>query len=126
MKRATIMLLIAAGLAAVRGEATRAQSREVHDTYYFICEINKASIVMLAESGIVPEPLAGRIAKGIQEVIVSLAVKRPNDYFDFEPKLLEVAGPEASRVHTGRSRQDIESTTSANTRANRCSMRTRR
>ena len=32
-------------------------------------EINKASIVMLAETGIVPKDVARRIAKGIAEVI---------------------------------------------------------
>ena len=110
MRRALIAVVLTAGLITVRGDGARAQGGQIHDTYYFICEINKASIVMLAENGIVPEPLAARIAKGIQETIVSLSAKRPTDYFDFEPKLLEVAGPEASRVHTGRSRQDIEST----------------
>jgi argininosuccinate lyase len=84
-----------------------------HDTFYFIGEINKASIVMLAETGIVPRPLAGRIARGIRTAIDGQAAPgspRPTDYFDFEPMVIAAAGPDASRMHTGRSRQDIEST----------------
>jgi argininosuccinate lyase len=89
------------------------QSSPPHDTFYFIGEINKASIVMLAERGIVPQPLAGKIAHGIRVAIDSQAAPgspRPTDYFDFEPMVIAAAGPEASRVHVGRSRQDIEST----------------
>jgi argininosuccinate lyase len=35
--------------------------------------------------------------------------QRSADYLDYEPRLLAVAGPDASRLHTGRSRQDIAS-----------------
>ena len=78
----------------------------------FLDQINKASIVMLAETGIVPEPLAGRIAQGIARVIADERAASPRksaDYLDYEPRLLAAAGPEASRLHTGRSRQDIAS-----------------
>jgi argininosuccinate lyase len=99
---------------AVMVVVARAQSAAPpHDTFYFIGEINKASIVMLAETGIVPRPLASRIARGIRTAIDSQAVPgapRPTDYFDFEPMVIAAAGPDASRMHTGRSRQDIEST----------------
>jgi len=105
--------LVVAGL-ALTVVAVRAQSTATpHDTFYFIGEINKASIVMLAETGIVPRPLASRIARGIRTAIDSQAVPgapRPTDYFDFEPMVIAAAGPDASRMHTGRSRQDIEST----------------
>src|SRR5205807_206642 len=36
--------------------------------------------------------------------------RRSADYLDYEPRLLAAAGPEGSRLHTGRSRQDIAST----------------
>jgi len=76
-------------------------------------EINKASIVMLAETGIVPRDVAGRIARGIALVIENerTGEKRTSaDYLDYEPRLIAVAGQEASRLHTGRSRQDLAST----------------
>jgi argininosuccinate lyase len=88
----------------------RAQS---HDDFHHLGEINKASIVMLAEEGLVPAGLAAEIAAGIERVIEEqdeAGAARSSNYLDFEASLLEVAGPEASRLHTGRSRQDIGST----------------
>ena len=83
----------------------------------FLDQINKASIVMLAETGIVPRDVAQRIAKGIAEVIenekngkAGFAPRESADYLDYEPRLIKVAGQEASRLHTGRSRQDLAST----------------
>ncbi len=83
----------------------------------FLDEINKASIVMLAETGIVPKDVAQRIAKGIAEVIDNEKAGKEGfkprssaDYLDYEPRLIAVAGQEASRLHTGRSRQDLAST----------------
>ncbi len=80
-------------------------------------EINKASIVMLAETGIVTKDVAQRIAKGIAEVIANEKAGKEGfkprssaDYLDYEPRLIKVAGQEASRLHTGRSRQDLAST----------------
>jgi argininosuccinate lyase len=81
----------------------------------FLDQINKASIVMLAETGIVPRDVASRIAKGIAQVSADertgkLQPRESADYLDYEPRLIAVAGPEASRLHTGRSRQDLAST----------------
>ena len=83
----------------------------------YLDQINKASIVMLAETGIVPRDVVQRIAKGIAEVIDNektgkdgLAPRSSADYLDYEPRLIKVAGQEASRLHTGRSRQDLAST----------------
>ena len=80
-------------------------------------EINKACIVMLAETGIVPKDVAKRIAKGIAQVIENekngangTTPRSSADYLDYEPRLIAVAGQEASRLHTGRSRQDLAST----------------
>jgi len=80
-------------------------------------EINKACIVMLAETGIVPKEVAKRIAKGIAQVIENektgangTTPRSSADYLDYEPRLIAVAGQEASRLHTGRSRQDLAST----------------
>jgi argininosuccinate lyase len=79
----------------------------------FLDRINQASIVMLAESAIVPHAVAARIAKGIAELMErerGSPPQRSADYLDYEPRLTAIVGPDASRLHTGRSRQDIAST----------------
>jgi argininosuccinate lyase len=79
----------------------------------FLDEINQACIVMLADAGIVPRAVAARIAQGIDEIMVherKSGRTRSADYLDYEPRLTAVVGPDASRLHTGRSRQDIAST----------------
>ncbi|MPZ42696.1 MAG: hypothetical protein GEV05_04675 [Betaproteobacteria bacterium] len=77
----------------------------------FLDEINQASVVMLCETGIVPRELGSRIARGIAQVMANEPrAQRSADYLDYEPQLIAVAGPEASRLHSGGSRQDIAST----------------
>ena len=79
----------------------------------FLDQINKACIVMLAEAGIVPLAAATRIASGIAQVMAQAAASAPRrsaDYLDYEPRLIAVVGADASRLHSGRSRQDIAST----------------
>ena len=79
----------------------------------FLDEINKASIVMLDATGILPHDLARSIAQGIAKVIEEErqgTPRRSADYLDYEPRLIAAAGPDASRLHTGRSRQDIAAT----------------
>ena len=79
----------------------------------FLDQINKASVVMLDKTRIVPRALAVKIAQGIAQVIAQERTSTPQrsaDYLDYEPRLLAAAGPDASRLHTGRSRQDIAST----------------
>ncbi len=83
----------------------------------FLDQVNKASIVMLAGTGIVPKDVAQRIARGIMQVIENekngsdgFKPRESADYLDYEPRLIAVAGQEASRLHTGRSRQDLAST----------------
>jgi argininosuccinate lyase len=78
----------------------------------FLDQINKASIVMLAETAIVPRDTAAVIAKGIAKLIAEdhgALPGRSADYLDYEPRLTAAVGADASRLHTGRSRQDIAS-----------------
>ena len=79
----------------------------------FLDQINKASIVMLDETGIVPRETAAVIARGIAQVIAQDRNAPPRvsaDYLEYEPRLTAAVGSDASRLHTGRSRQDIAST----------------
>ena len=100
----TLALALVPAGAAAQGE---------RDDFDRLGQINKASIVMLAEAGLVPPPLAATIAAGIAQVIAEQGEpgsRRSSDYLVFEERLVEVAGRGASRLHTGRSRQDIGST----------------
>jgi argininosuccinate lyase len=79
----------------------------------YLDQINKASIVALAEAGVVAPDVARRIAIGILTLIqAAQGSPRPwsADYLDYEPQLLAVVGADASRLHCGRSRQDISAT----------------
>ncbi len=88
--------------------------RAAHDNFYWLGELNKASTVMVAEQGIVPKALAASIAQGVARVIEDgkkPGAPRPGDYLQYEPLLIAYAGPDATRMHSGRSRQDILATT---------------
>ncbi|MCY4661171.1 MAG: argininosuccinate lyase [Acidobacteria bacterium] len=90
-----------------------AAAQDDRDDFDRLGQINKASIVMLAEAELVPPPLAATIAAGIAQVIAEQdreGSRRSSDYLVFEERLVAVAGRGASRLHTGRSRQDIGST----------------
>jgi argininosuccinate lyase len=79
----------------------------------FFDQVNRASIVILDESGLVAHSIAAAIANGIMRVIANeqaTGVQRSADYLDFEPKLIAMVGQDASRLHIGRSRQDIGAT----------------
>ncbi len=83
------------------------------DFYCYLAAANEASLVMLAERGIVDDALAGRIARGIDQVMLAADADptlRSSNYLDFERQLLAIAGEEASQVHLGRSRQDLHGT----------------
>ncbi len=87
-----------------------AQDRDDYDN---LIEINMASLTMLVEEGLVPRSLASKIAAGtltIEQEQRAEGARRSSNYLVFEERLIELAGPEASRLHTGRSRQDIGST----------------
>ena len=83
------------------------------DYFWSIGEMNKASLVMLTEKGIVPKTLAPKIAVAIKKVITEgdkPGSQRPIDYLEIEALITKVGGSEISRVHSGRSRQDMQST----------------
>jgi hypothetical protein len=66
----------------------------------FLDQINKASIVMLDETGLVAHALAVKIARGIAQVIDDerkIPPTRSADYLDYEPRLLAAAGSKLAK-----------------------------
>src|SRR5262245_56140574 len=83
------------------------------DAFHWLGEINKASAVMVVEQAIVPASLGIRIATAITQVLSAGQqpnAPRPHDYLIVEAALIEAGGPDVTRVHAGRSRQDIGAT----------------
>jgi argininosuccinate lyase len=99
-------------LAKPTSGATSALARE-QDLFHWFGRINMASTVANVELGIIPKDLAVPIARGVAFSIDQGARpggKRPADVLQTEKIITDVAGPEATLIHTGRSRQDIHST----------------
>jgi argininosuccinate lyase len=83
------------------------------DQFYLINEVNKASLVMLTEEGVVSKPIAKKIAQGVAsmgEQANQATGKRPADYLQIERMLTDRVGSDGSLIHSGRSRQDIYAT----------------
>lgn len=88
-------------------------STNTHDEFYWITEINKATIVVETKNGLIPETLAKDAARGIAAVEKAAAepgAKRPTSYIAWEPLLIAAAGQSVTAIHAGRSSQDILST----------------
>ena len=96
-------------------QATSLNDRR-EDQFYLIQEVNKASLVMLAEEKVVSKEIAQKIARGVASMGEQSAQtngKRPADYLQIERMLTDRVGADGSLIHSGRSRQDIYATTRA-------------
>jgi argininosuccinate lyase len=87
-----------------------AQQTQPRDAFYYLNELNKAANVMVVETGIVPRPLGKQIAESIATVAKNADANpklRSGDYLAVEPLYIDVGGPDVTRLHSGRSRQEI-------------------
>jgi argininosuccinate lyase len=101
-------LFCCASVALAASSAARAE--EARDPFHFMTLANKAQIVMLYEEQLIPTAEARRIAAGIRDIVAQEGrpgAARSGDYLRFEARLVEVAGPEGSKLHMGRSRNDL-------------------
>src|SRR5690606_30613710 len=68
---------------------------------------------MLTEEEIVDSELGRKIAQGVQHVIDQAGKpdgKHPSDVMQIERIMIDKIGPQASLIHSGRSRQDMYAT----------------
>ncbi|GAB2909819.1 argininosuccinate lyase [Paralcaligenes sp. KSB-10] len=92
---------------------TTSKTDQAQDQFFWLNKINKASTVMLTEEKIITPEMGRKIAKGVEHVIDQAKQpdgRRPKDVLQIEHIITEAIGPDASLVHTGRSRQDMYAT----------------
>lgn len=87
----------------------------VKDNFYWLGQINKATDVINTQEGLLTLQQGKSFAQGIQKVLEDGALpgaERPYLVITFEPYLIKAAGPEITKLHAGRSSQDMLTTVS--------------
>ncbi|KRE18249.1 argininosuccinate lyase [Bosea sp. Root381] len=90
-----------------------AQTAPPRDEFFWLGEMNKATLVINSDEGLLDKALAPKIAAGVAKVIAEggkPGAKRPSTVISFEPLLIEAAGVEVTLLHAGRSSQDMHAT----------------
>ena len=83
------------------------------DNFFWLGQINKASDVINTEEGLLTPEEGHAFAKGIHKVLKDGALPnapRPRNVVAFEPYLIKAAGPDITKIHAGRSSQDMLTT----------------
>ncbi len=83
------------------------------DEFFWLGEMNKATLVINTEEGLIEKSAAPIFAEGIEKVLAAgdqKGAKRPSTVITFEPLMIEAAGPEITLLHAGRSSQDMHAT----------------
>jgi argininosuccinate lyase len=103
--------MVIAGLVLLLAPPCLAQAPD-NRLYRFLVQQNKAQLVMLAERQLLPATLAGQIGRALRDVDAAnrASGRMSSNYLDLEDQLIARIGPEASKIHMGRSRNDLGAT----------------
>lgn len=85
------------------------------DNFFWLGQINKATAVINTEEKLLTTDQGHRFAHGIKSVLEQgdrSDGARPTLVITFEPLLIQAAGPEITKLHAGRSSQDMLTTVS--------------
>lgn len=83
------------------------------DEFFYLCAMNRATLVGNVECGLLSEADARRFAPAIDQVTrrgEADPSERTDRVIRLEPKMIEITGPEITVLHVGRSSQDMHST----------------
>lgn len=116
MRQFLLAPCIALACAALALPAAAQAPAAVHDEFFWLSEINKASWLTNTDQGLLAPDVAPRVAAALSQVIAQgdqPGGKRPVNVITYEPLLIQAGGPEVTLLHAGRSSQDMLATTRA-------------
>ena len=102
----TVLLVSQVGYAEVILNA----KQEPRDNFFWLSQMNKATLVTSTQSGIISKENAKTYALAIKTVIENAnkqGASRPNSVLKYEPLLIKEAGQDITKLHAGRSSQDM-------------------
>lgn len=111
MKKTAVLFLLSALLSSGAAFA----QEEPRDNFYYLSQINKASDILNTRDGLLTPAEGRNFARAIQKVIDqgnAPGGSRPRLVITYEPYLIKEGGPDITKIHAGRSSQDMLSTTS--------------
>lgn len=83
------------------------------DEFYWLSQINKASLIINTEEGLLAKDTANLIAQGLEKVIANGNAnknQRPTLILNYEPLLIRASSQDATFLHAGRSSHDMHAT----------------
>lgn len=89
--------------------SVRGETGEPQDLFAHLLDANRAQLVVLVEQELMAPPLAGQLARALDEIEAAAQTPdaRSYNYLLLEAQLIERIGPQASNIHLGRSRNDL-------------------
>ena len=83
------------------------------DEFFWLSQINKSTLILNSEQGLLDAKLAPGYARGLKRVIAEASTSgsyRPRMYVRYEPLMVKACGIEVTAMHAGRSSQDMHAT----------------
>lgn len=83
------------------------------DEFFWISQINKCTLVINTDEGLLDPKKSPAFARGLKKVIADASVSgsfRPKMYIHYEPLMIDACGIDVTAMHAGRSSQDMHTT----------------